>query len=255
MPKDTLTLTLNGDVPPELFAKAIGHFSDLIRALSEEIAGPDEQADWSVSHLEGGSAVVEVKGVSGAIDLIERIVEAYGVTGQAIGAGMPIPYSDAVAKPARAITEVLNGHIKSVGFITDNYKTVVTEPQGYDFDKAEEPKAVSLGVVTGVVRAIWYSEKKITLAVHDAFNRVVYCRLGVEHKQIARDVGDRRVTITGLIERDPVTGLISGIRDVADVEISEDAIPGAFKRVRGILSHLEEGVSSQDIIERMYDAN
>lgn len=59
MPKDTLALVIQGYVSLAEFAGAIGHFSDLIKALSSEIAGKVE-IEWEIANLEASSATAVV---------------------------------------------------------------------------------------------------------------------------------------------------------------------------------------------------
>ncbi|MCG2769822.1 MAG: hypothetical protein ABIK79_02400 [Chloroflexota bacterium] len=59
MSRDTLTLVLSGEVPLAQFAEAIGHFADLVKALSTEVAGP-AGVEWEISDLDTGSATAVI---------------------------------------------------------------------------------------------------------------------------------------------------------------------------------------------------
>src|SRR5207253_6784001 len=81
--KDTVTLTLEGDVPVDEFAKAIGYFSALLRALSEEVSN-STPIEWDIARLSGGSATAVVRGTAPDTKAVEKVVIAYGVVGRSL---------------------------------------------------------------------------------------------------------------------------------------------------------------------------
>ena len=150
MSLDTITLALDGDIPLDEFSRGLSLFNVLIRELTAEI-GRDTQVNWSVESLESGSAITTIKGDSERIEVVEEIVHAYLKVGRALQLHEPIPYPDKVAKPARELTELLNGHIKSVRFenpdedvIIDSHYTLATRAPAVSPVKA-------MGMVKGIV--------------------------------------------------------------------------------------------------------
>ncbi len=249
MAKDTITLTLDGDVPLPLYAKVVEHFNALVESLSEEVVGADK-IEWEVFRLQAGSATTAIRGLYEEEDEVEKVVEAYTTVGKSLEAHRPIPYSETVSRHAQALVSVLNGHIKAIKFETDDYVAEVTEPTSQE----EQAKYYFLGVVTGVVNALWSSPLKI--AIGDAlFNRVVYCYLNADQQEQARQVWGKRVSITGLIFRDPDTGRPVDVRQVKSIVPVEDVPPRSYKLAKGMLEWHEGDEPSEATIRRMRDAS
>lgn len=169
MAKDTVTLRLRGDeIPLHLFAKAVSHFSALIEALSEDVVGPNK-IEWEIVRLEGGSAVLSVKGINAETLEIERAVEAYVEAAQEFEQGQPITYPDAVYHHLLGITSVLNGKVTSTDFETDHATVAIQTPTHdvTDVDTTEvapiEDKDYSFGVLTGRITTIWSAPLKVAL--------------------------------------------------------------------------------------------
>lgn len=259
MVKDTITLTLNGDVPLALFAVALDHLNELVTALSEELIEPDEAAiQWQVLHLASGSAVTTIKGIvqeaeptSSLYPTVEKIVEAYVIIGKALQFRQPIPFSEDVARPARELTSVLNGHITSIEFITDGTKALIKEKVT---EESSGPKKYCLGVVKGVVRTI--SDKpRLKLGVYDElFNRMVYCYLAPTQEDLARSAWRKQVSITGLLYRDSETGRPVEFREVYDVQVLKNTSSGSYKEARGVLPWETGDEPAEVSIRRLRDA-
>jgi len=248
MSLDTITLSLDGDVPLTSFAEVMGYFSALVKSLSDEVVGPDAIV-WEISHLESGSAVATVRGKYDIEEDVERVVRAYDAIGDSLEQGKLIPYSKEVVKNAVAITSVLNGQITSVDFITDGQSHSIYQPVAPE--TAETGKIYSLGVITGEVRAIW-SLPRLRIAVYDSlFGRLVHCYLDKDQKEKAREIWGKRVSISGLIFRDPDTGRPIDIRQIRDFEIVMDAAHKTFKEAKGIIAWREGNELSEVIIRRL----
>lgn len=127
MAKNTLTLKLQGSVPLAEFAEAMGHFSALVEALTDDVGGTTD-VEWEISKLEAGSATAVIIGRSPYEDVIEKVVQAYEIIGSAIKGNKPIPYSENIAKEARSITGLLNGKITAVEFVTDEMISTIDKP-------------------------------------------------------------------------------------------------------------------------------
>ena len=59
MPKDTITLALNGDISLGDFSKAVQGFLNLVTGLRSDIA-KDASIEWFIEDLEAGSAIATV---------------------------------------------------------------------------------------------------------------------------------------------------------------------------------------------------
>ena len=152
MANDTLTLSLQGTVSLEAFSRAISLFQDLISALSEEVDGY-AQIKWDIVGLESGSATAVIRGISDHIQDVEKVAEAYQVVSSSLKDNRPIPYSERVAIPARALTRVIDSRIISVEFRTDVFKATVSIP----IEKVEVitgDQMYTLGVISGTVQTL-----------------------------------------------------------------------------------------------------
>ena len=249
MAKETITLSLDGDIPIDLFAKVMGHFSTLVESLSDEIVG-SEQIEWQIADLAAGSATATIRGFHHDINEITRVVLAYESVGRSLEKNVPIPYSENVARSAYAITSVLNGHIKSVRFITDEVATLVSTH--HEIGPNDQRNAYSLGVITGRVEAIWSRPTK--LGVYDSlFNRIVYCYLENDRQELARQVWGADVAVTGMVRRDLETGRPIEVRQVKSVDFRESARPYNFRQARGALSWQEGDKPAEVLIRQVRD--
>lgn len=251
MAKDTITLKLDGDVPFDLYAAAIGNFNALIKALSEEVSG-NTPIEWTVEGLASGSAKATARGFANDPIAVEKVVIASGIVGRALVESRPIPYSDEVVNPAIGLTGVLNGHIHTIQIITDNDAVSITEQVKVETQR--QVRRLSLGVVTGHVYAISDEPRpKISLR-DDLFGRAVVCYLGEGKYDLAREVWRQHVAVMGMVHRDPYTGKPIQITDVISVTPAEEKKAGSFLAARGIMPWREGDEPSELMIRRMRDA-
>ena len=258
MAKDTVTLTLNGEIPLPLFAKAVSYFSALIQSLSEEVIGPNE-IEWDVIHLEGGSAVLRARGTNGPPEDIEKTVDAYTDVAHAVKQGREIPFSDTVALNAKGIVSVLNGKVTSAEFANDDSAVSIDEPV-IEYDEDDEPiedeisdKDYSLGALTGRIITIWSTPLKIALR-DDVTHKLVYCYPREDQQELAREHWGKRVTIAGLIARDKETAVPHTIRSIKSIDLIQDVPRGSYRQARGVLPWKRGDEPSEITIRRMRDA-
>lgn len=250
--KDSVSLKLDGKVPIELYRRAIDHLDDLIRDLSDEVAGPDV-VQWEVSKLEGGSAFAELTGYSPVTQEVEKVVNAYRNVSYAVMAGEEIPYySPLISQSAFSIVSLINGDISSVTFGAG--EKTVTISERIDFEEQEhEADQWSLGVITGVAGTIW-DRPQVRIAVYDdLFEKVVYCYLGERYEEQAPKIWRKRVSVTGLIYRDIETGQPKKVKGVSSIEVLDDHLPNGFLSARGVIPWQEGNEHSEVVIRRLRD--
>jgi hypothetical protein len=252
MSLDTITLALDGDIPLDEFARGLSLFNTLIRELTIEI-GRDIQVSWSVESLEAGSAITTIKGDSERIDVVDEIVHAYLNVGRALQLHEPIPYSDKVAQPARELTKLLNGHIKSVRFenpdedvIIDSHYTPATRPAPLAPVKAN-------GIVRGIVETL-SRRRGIRFALYDVlFGRPVNCYLPEGEESRVKEFWGQLVVVSGIVTRNPKTGYAYNVRRITDIRSAESSEPGSYKLARGVFK-LKQGETSEGAIRASRDA-
>lgn len=251
MAKDTLTLTLHGQVPLSTFARAMAELSTLVENLTQEVSSFEAAVEWQVSALTGGSATAAITGIHhDDIGDVMAVVEAYAIIARAMQAGQPIPYSEDVSRAATALTALVGSGVTSVSFITDEYRTTFDTP--VPFQPGE--RRYSIGVISGLVRTIT-DRPRLRLALYDAvFKHRVFCYLPSGQEALARAVWLQQVAVTGMIYRDPHTGRPIEVRDVRAVDTITQQPPGSYRQARGVLPWREGDEPSEVLIRRVRDA-
>lgn len=251
MASDLVTLKLNGEVTLNQYAKAMEDLRKLIDALSIEVAGTEE-IEWSIYDLVAGSAYVAIRGSYYDLGRVEKVVEAYRVIGTALASNRPIPYSEAIIKPASALTSIINSHITSVGFGIGDDMLIVDKPVRIEEEEAK--RIYSIGTVRGIAGTITI-RPSLRLTVFDMlFDRAVYCYLQSELREKVRNAWDKQVEVTGMVFRDPDTGRPIEVRDVSDVLVIENGSSGNFRPARGVLFDPENQEPAEVTIRRIRDA-
>jgi hypothetical protein len=249
MPKNTLTLKLQGNIPLAEFAQAMEHFSALVDALTDDVVGKSN-VEWEITKLEAGSATAVIIGKSPFDDAVERVVRAYEVVGSAIKHKKPIPYSENISKEARALTSLINGKIKAVEFVTDNESSLIDKPLAYDEAFSRE---YSFGAISGTVETL-SKRGKIRFVLYDSlFDRAVNCYLGTGQESLMLDAWDKHVFVAGQVYRDPNTGRPTDVREINYIQVLRDGQLD-FMSLAGIIPWNNGDEYPEEAIRRLRDA-
>lgn len=244
-----ITLSLKGDsIPLDQFAGAMQHFKQLLEALADEVVG--ESVDWEIAQLQSASATITLVAPGQQSILAQRVAVAYGLVGDALQQNKAIPFSDAVNRPARAITGYINGHINAVHFITDAHTAVVATPVLH-----ADPPAIShsLGVVTGVIETI-SGRGRLTCTLYDnLFDMAIKCHINERDKERVRNAWGRRVSVTGEVERDPVSGRPTTVRNIQHIQLQDYHARNSYQQLRGIVGWIVGDEPSETQIRQMRD--
>lgn len=250
MNRKTLTLKLNGDVPLDLFAQAITHFSTLVDSLTVEVTG--EEFPWKVADLRGGSAYVAVVARSNDEIQVDKVLRAYDEVGEALRRHELIPYSPIVSQAARSIADLVDGEIKSVDFGSPFNTYTIEEPIGDQATDAEQKPQIAWGTLYGEVGSI-IKRPRLQLTLFDSlFDRAVPCFLHKDQEADARQAWGRQVAVTGRIYRSPDNGRPLKIRDVISIDIIETS-KGAYRKARGVIPFSPDDVYPETLIRRLRD--
>lgn len=251
MADTTMTLELNGEVPFDLFARAMVRFQGLVQALSEEIS-PKATIDWLVDDLASGSARATVRGESTEPGAVEPIPSAFLAVGTALAEGRPVPYSPRVAKEARGIADLLDGKVTSIRFETQDDDATVANPSSRE---RRSTLTGSYGAIEGRVQTL-SSRNSLRFTLYDAsHDRAVSCYLEEGREDMMRDAWDRRAIVEGWISRESLGGRPVTIRRVQRVDVFDDVAPGtALKAVRGIAMIAPGTTSAVEAIRKLRDA-
>ncbi len=251
---NTLTIVLTGDAHGDVhvddFATVISGFASLISALSKEVAA-GSKITWVIEELSTGSARASVVGISDEENAVREVVRAYGIVGSALGEGTPIPYSESVAKAARAITKVLNGRVRAIRFETAKGEAIISAQAG-----EKKKLRYAIGAVKGTVQTL-SCRRGLRFTLYDnIFDQAVSCYLREGTDDVAdkmRDVWGKRVIVAGRVGRDPDTGRPVVIRDVTDI-IPDEKRPGAHEEAASIIPFEEGDEMPEEAIRRVRDA-
>lgn len=249
MAKNTLTLKLQGEVPLAEFAKAMGHFSALVEALTDDVSGTAD-IEWEISKLEAGSATAVIIGRSLYEGSVEKVVQAYEIIGSAVKNKKPIPYSDNIIKEAHALTSLLNGKIKAVEFVTDDLITSIDKP----IELIETvQKEYSFGVVSGTVETLSKRGKLRFILYDSLFDRAVNCYLSAGQEHIMLDAWDKRIFVAGQVYRDYETGRPTDVREINYIQPISD-VQVDFMSLAGIIPWSDGDEYPEEVIRRLRDA-
>lgn len=251
MPKDTLTFVLEGEVMLNSFARALNEFNALLNNLSEEVGG-NAGIEWLVEELYSGSAVATFQGIYPDGKVVETIVNAYEVVGEALSTGGEIPYSEAVRRSAWNITGLLNSKITSMRFETPEREFIISSKTLGGAKTA--PMKYSLGTVKGTIQTL-SMRRKLSFTIWDSlFDKPVNCYLKEGEEERMRKAWGKRAVVSGKIGRQAETGRPIVIREVKSIHILEDIEPGKYRHARGALTWKEGDEKPEDAVRRLRNA-
>lgn len=235
-----IAFKLEGDnIPLDVFVEAITAFQELIETLTDEVS--DMPLDWDVAELKKGSALLAT-----AVFREEQLEEAvkvdtaYNDVGRAVSVGNVIPFSDRVGDKVRALSRVVRGDVKGISLIPSSNVVYFVDRQLDQVVSKVNDKSHTFGTLTGLAGTL-SARYSIKLTLYDElFDRAVYCYLAESQAEQARRFWNTRVTITGLIYRDPDTGRPIEIKNISDIADKPYGDPQSFYQLRGLLKVGEE---------------
>src|SRR5690554_3008171 len=231
MPGNEVTLSLEGEVTLEDFAKTMTNFMSLMNELSSNVAAA-AHIDWIIEDLQTGSAMATALGVSEQEGAVQRVVRAYEVVWEALERGGPIPYSDEVAEKARAITQVIDGRISAIRFQTSEMDAVIHSALG----EGKRKQLISaFGLIKGRVETLNRRKGLKFTLYDDIFDKPITCYIRPELEKSMLEFWGKRVTVAGVLSRDPVHGRVVSVRDISDISLVLEVEPESYKIARGVI--------------------
>lgn len=248
MEKDTLIISLEGEVSLDDFSITMRRFNALVTALSEEVA-KNTKIDWHIEELSAGSATAAVRGVCEDMIFVERTVDAYEIMGSKMEKGEEIPYPKTISDKAKAITKILNGNITAIQFSTidkDNYITSASL-------KGKNVKSIkySLGSIRGTVESLTMRTKLYFTLWDSLFDKAVKCYYSQGEQETMREIWGKRVEVSGRIGRNPENGYPITIRDIFNVKLLSDITPGSYRNARGVIPWNVGDEKPENMIRRL----
>lgn len=249
MGKDTITLTLNGEIDLHRFATAVSNLEVLIQGLSKEKGA--ENIRWVIHDLQTSSAMATVRGESDILEEVERVVNAYEDVGQSLQAGERPDYSETVVKAANAITAVLGNKVTSVRFETPDREFTVASRPGIAI---ESVIMKSFGAIEGRVQTLT-NRKGLRFVLFDTLHdRAISCYLSEGQEERMRELWGKRAIVEGEVSREKDTGRPLAIRHIADIKALEEIQRGSYLRARAVAPRKPGAPLAEVIIRQLRDA-
>ena len=247
MAKNTVTFELGGRVEIQDLEKGIIAFRRLISALTPRNA----QVSWIVEDLQPGSTVATIRGEAENPAIVEKIVRDYESVGDVLSRHEELSlYRKQVVKAADAIV-ALAGTVDYVRFETpdDDYMIL-----GNGVQTTKTTPSVSIGAVKGRVQTL-SNRGGLRFNLYDTIHdKAVACYLSSGQESLMREAWGKLATVSGKVSRDASTGRPIAIRQIMDVEILDDVLPGAYRRARGVVPWHPGYKKPEEIIRELRDA-
>lgn len=271
MADNTVTLVLNGNVPIGEFSKAIVGFADLIAALSAESGAPS--LEWVVDDLSVSSALATAKSPSSDQARIQAVISGYEDVGASLENQTEIKHTEQVRIAAQKIISINSQYVSTVNFDTAKRAAIIRLRQqeerqapsiqvvGEHKPKTAEPKLVvvhsigaAFGAVGGRIQTLT-NRGGLRFTLYDLhYDKAVSCYFAEGKQEAILGLWGRLAIVEGFITRDPVSGRPLSIRQVENITAMREATsPFEYQDAQGVSPSLT-GLSAEDAIRRIRDA-
>lgn len=233
MPKETITLVLDGKVTLPLLAQAVEGISALIEALQRE-SNAAARIDWVVDGLESGSAIATFRGIPLTKEYeptVADVVTRYEETGRIIQSGELTRLPESVRGPIEKIIRVLNGKVTGIRFETDAADAAITSEQVPMLLFVRPRKSVvQQGAVRGRVQSL-SNRGHLRFTLYDIVkDRAVSCYLATGSEDIMRDAWGKMASVEGMVSRDADSGQPICVRNVRSVVLLKEGNRGDWRQ-------------------------
>ena len=250
MANDTITFALAGRVELDVFSDAIKRLKDLVHALTREV-GDGRDVRWVVSDLQVGSATATLRGESGDMTKIERVVEAYGKVGAALERHEVIDFGVRVIKAAEAVSSLATKRVEYIRFETSSDDFTVHKQ---DLITVARPIVVSIGGVEGRIQTL-SNRGTLRFNLYDTIHdRPVACYLQEGQEELMREAWGRRARVSGRVSRERETGRPVAVRGILDVEILAEVEPASYRVACGAIPWEHGQPMPEQVIRQLRDA-
>jgi hypothetical protein len=262
MAEPLLTIALEGTIRLHEFSTAVTRFRLFISALTAEV-GARGKVTWLIDDLQAGSATATVRGSSRRPQLADQVVEAFGVAGEALEQHRPLPFSDRVRRRAYGIQQLVKGSILAVRLETPFSDALLTNGQHDEIDTLSplpleeyRPRGLThaYGQILGRIQTLT-NRGGLRFTLYDPiFDKPIACYLHEGQEDTMRGVWGRKVTVKGLISREPYQKRAVVIRNITDISVLDENIPGSYRQARGVVPVEEDEKKPEDVIRSLRDA-
>ena len=248
MPRDSVTLRIEGEVTVERVATIFTRFNSVLDALAES---RDADVTWILSDLQHGSAIATATARPNderSLTVVPAMVDDYLAAARSIERGAP-PEGPVL----RVVSDLVSTADERNPIIleTDSDEVIFSRP----IQPAKPPlppagKTKSLGTVRGRVETLSH-RRGLRFTLFDLLtDRAVSCYLDDDHEDQMRGVWGRMADVTGTVTRDAETGRLT-IRQITSVDLVQEGTSDGFRRARGAITAHEP---AEEANRRMRDA-
>lgn len=261
MAQNILTIALDGDITLGDFSEAMKRFHSFVGALSREVGGKTK-IDWRIDELQAGSAIATIRGDSAHEEIVEEVIRAFARVGEALQRRDLIPYSDTVRRRAYNIQKLVKGSINSIRLETPFSDAIITDGDMANAITgvilADQSKTPSItyahGQVRGTVQTLT-NRTRLKFTLYDStFDSPISCYLHEGQEEIMRGVWGKKVTVSGLIGREPYQKHAVVVRQIENIDIIKDTPAGSYRHAKGVISREKMGENPEIIIRSIRDA-
>jgi hypothetical protein len=261
--KDSLTITLEGEVTLRAFTDTLASLQELITEISQEVA---RAADirWVITGLEYGSTTATMRGIERNANQspVTRVIEAYEEVGDSLQMNRPPPtrLGAAVALRVADFKRVVTYHVADVRMETEDFDAILkidhlspVVPIG-ELTRFVEKPSWSYGSVRGRVQAA-SSRGQLRFTLYESLNdRAVSCYLGEHQDALITENWGRSVYVSGRVTRDPDTGRPLAIRRITEIVTVPEFPPGSWRAAKGAYGWRDGDPLAETVIRESRDA-
>ncbi|MGE4286103.1 MAG: hypothetical protein AB7F23_05770 [Phycisphaerae bacterium] len=231
-----LTLSLEGEVSLQDFAKAMEQFKKLLNSLRDDVAS-SAQINWIVKDLKSGSASAMVVGIpetdndNVAVSLIESACDD---ASSRFEHGEVVPYGRKVNAALRGLSAITNGRVTAVRL--GRKSTLHTISSTVVETVVHQWNPMTYGCAKGRMKSISDRNYAHFTLYDNNDDHAILCNLCGDRAEEMRQYWNKLVYVEGIVNRDPATDLITSIKDITCIEIIPENEKWDYKAALGCLA-------------------
>lgn len=256
--KKSFAIQLDGEVTLGRFQKALEAWHSALEAVSDEVDS-DQPHQILISDLSYGSAIASVQIEFQREPIAAQFEDQFEDIARRIRSNGILDLPKRLQKPARKLQDAARFD-SGEGFTlssddADFVISAIAISDEHRITKFGVDNLEAYGAVIGRLQSL-SSRGALKAVVFDELNdKAVRMALTEEQHETVRDLWDKNVVAEGLVRRDPDTGRplsMSKVRRIYRKEEPRD--PYAWRRARGVLSHIHPEKSAEQLIREARDA-
>lgn len=261
MIKKAFTLQLDGEVTLARLYQALEAWNSTLETISDEI-DRDHSHSIFIDDLLYGSAIAVVGIDFDQETLASQFETSFISVARNVRNNSVSKLPKPLQKPGQRLQEVAKMDSGSGFTLSSEESDFLIDPSRW-FESPVQSIAARVGMdnleafgaVSGKLQSL-NSRGALKVTVYDELNdKAVRVSLTEEQHEVVRGLWDQKVVVEGLVRRDPDSGRplsINQVRRISRKEEPED--PFAWRRARGVLSHIRPETNAEQLIREARNA-